>query len=47
VLQLKAIGIEDVLHFDFLSPPPVPSMLFALEVLFSLGALNDKCQLTR
>lgn len=47
VLQLKAIGIEDVLHFDFLSPPPVPAMLFALEVLYSLGALNDKCQLTR
>ena len=47
VLQLKAIGIEDVLHFDFLSPPPVESMLFALEVLYSLCAVNDKCELTR
>ena len=46
VLQLKAIGIEDVLHFDFLSPPPVQSMLFALEVLYSLGALTDECKLT-
>eukprot|EP00741_Cyanophora_paradoxa_P001242 tig00000473_g1199.t1 len=23
ILQLKALGIDDVLHFDFLSPPPV------------------------
>lgn len=46
VLQLKALGIDDVLHFDFLSPPPVKLMLFALELLFSLGALDAACQIT-
>jgi ATP-dependent RNA helicase DDX35 len=46
VLQLKALGIDDVLHFDFLSPPPADSMIYALELLYSLGAVDDKCQLT-
>ena len=47
VLQLKAIGIEDILHFDFLSPPPVDSMIYALELLYALGALDEKCALTK
>eukprot|EP00602_Paraphysomonas_sp_CaronLab_P003104 CAMPEP_0185033384 /NCGR_PEP_ID=MMETSP1103-20130426/22251_1 /TAXON_ID=36769 /ORGANISM="Paraphysomonas bandaiensis, Strain Caron Lab Isolate" /LENGTH=635 /DNA_ID=CAMNT_0027569627 /DNA_START=40 /DNA_END=1944 /DNA_ORIENTATION=+ len=46
VLQLKALGIDDVLHFDFLSPPPVKLMIFALELLFSLGALDESCCIT-
>jgi ATP-dependent RNA helicase DDX35 len=46
VLQLKALGIDDVLHFDFLSPPPADSMIYALELLYSLGALDDECKLT-
>jgi len=46
VLQLKALGIDDVLHFDFLSPPPVDSMVFALELLYSLHALDDQCRIT-
>lgn len=46
VLQLKALGIDDVLHFDFLSPPPTDSMIFSLELLYSLGALDEKCNLT-
>jgi len=29
---LPALGIDDVLHFDFLSPPPVDLMSKALEV---------------
>ena len=32
VLQLKALGIDDILHFDFLSPPPQENMASALEV---------------
>lgn len=47
VLQLKALGIDDILHFDFLSPPPVSSMVFSLELLYSLGAIDDECRLTR
>lgn len=46
ILQLKALGIDDVLHFDFLSSPPSESMIYSLELLFSLGALDDNCKLT-
>ena len=46
VLQLKALGVDDVLHFDFVSPPSVASMLHGLEILYSLGALDDACRLT-
>lgn len=46
VLQLKALGVHDVLHFDFISPPPVPAMMYALELLYSLGALDENCGIT-
>lgn len=46
VLQLKAIAIQDILHFDFLSPPTTEAMIFSLELLYSLGALDMGCQLT-
>lgn len=47
VLQLKALGIENVLRFDYLSAPPSELMVKALELLYSLGALDDDAQLTR
>jgi len=46
VLQLKALGIDDILHFDFLTPPPAENMLRALELLFALGAIDDRAVLT-
>ncbi|KAJ3271239.1 ATPdependent RNA helicase, partial [Borealophlyctis nickersoniae] len=46
ILQLKALGIENVLHFGFLSPPPVEIMSRALELLYSLKALDDYGRLT-
>lgn len=46
VLLLKALGIEDILHFEFLSPPAAETMIRALELLYSLGALDDSCRLT-
>ncbi|KAI8825220.1 P-loop containing nucleoside triphosphate hydrolase protein [Fimicolochytrium jonesii] len=46
VLQLKALGIENVLYFDFVSPPPVSNLTKALELLYSLGALDDYGRLT-
>ena len=46
ILQLKAIGIENVLYFDFLSPPPAEVMTRALELLYSLNALDDYARLT-
>lgn len=32
VMQLKALGIHEILNFDFLSPPPSKNMTNALEV---------------
>lgn len=46
VLLLKAMGIDDILHFEFLSPPAAEAMIRALELLFALGALDESCQLT-
>jgi ATP-dependent RNA helicase DDX35 len=47
VLQLKALGIEDIAHFDFPSPPPAESIIRALELLFAIGCINDECKLTQ
>lgn len=40
VLQLKALGVRDVLGFDFLDPPPAPALVRSLELLLALGALT-------
>ncbi|KAK9461361.1 putative ATP-dependent rna helicase dhx8 [Lipomyces oligophaga] len=47
ILMLKAMGIDDLLHFDFMDPPPTNTMLSALEELYALSALNDEGLLTR
>ena len=47
VLTLKSLGIDDLIHFDFLDPPPVETIMSALEQLYALGALNDHGQLTK
>ena len=46
ILQLKALGIDDVLHFPFISPPPAESLIRALEILYSLKAIDDNAALT-
>ncbi|TPX44185.1 hypothetical protein SeMB42_g03260 [Synchytrium endobioticum] len=46
ILQLKALGIENVLRFDFLTAPPAAMMMRALELLYSLKALDDYGRLT-
>jgi ATP-dependent RNA helicase DHX8/PRP22 len=47
VLMLKAMGINDMLGFDFMDPPPAATMLTALHSLFALGALDEDGLLTR
>ncbi len=42
ILQLKALGIGNVLRFPFPSRPPAANMAAALEVLFALGALGKE-----
>ncbi|KFG50265.1 putative ATP-dependent RNA helicase, partial [Toxoplasma gondii p89] len=47
VLLLKAMGVNDMLNFDFMDPPPVQTLINALESLYELGALDDEGLLTR
>lgn len=47
ILLLKASGINDLLHFGFMDPPPNNTMLTALEELYALSALDDEGLLTR
>ena len=47
VLMLKSLGINDLLHFDFMDAPPADALIRALEQLYALGALNDRGELTK
>lgn len=47
VLSLTSLGIDDLLKFDFMDPPPSEAVLKALELLFALGALNKYGELTK
>ncbi|KAG0423327.1 hypothetical protein HPB47_000884 [Ixodes persulcatus] len=47
VLMLKSLGINDLLHFDFLDPPAHETLVLALEQLYALGALNHMGELTK
>ncbi|KAK1926769.1 P-loop containing nucleoside triphosphate hydrolase protein, partial [Papiliotrema laurentii] len=47
VLMLKSLGINDVLNFDFLDKPPAETIIRSFELLYALGALNHKGELTR
>jgi len=47
VLLLKAMGINDLINFDFMDPPPVQTLIAAMEQLYTLGALDDEGLLTK
>jgi len=46
VLTLKKLGIDDLVHFDFLDPPAPETLMRALEMLNYLGCLDDDGALT-
>jgi pre-mRNA-splicing factor ATP-dependent RNA helicase DHX15/PRP43 len=46
VLELKKLGIDDLVHFDFMDPPAPDTMMRALEELNYLACLNDDGDLT-
>ncbi|GJS99917.1 probable pre-mRNA-splicing factor ATP-dependent RNA helicase DEAH9 [Tanacetum coccineum] len=46
VIQLKSLGIDNILGFDWPSSPSPEAMVRALEVLYSLGVLDDHAKLT-
>ena len=45
--MLKSLGINDLMNFDFMDPPPTETLFRALEQLYALGALNDRGELTK
>lgn len=47
ILQLKALGIDNIARFDFLTPPPSAIVTRALGLLLSLGALEEEGRLTK
>lgn len=47
VLLLKSLGINDLLDFEFMDPPPTETLIGALNQLFALQALNHQGELTK
>lgn len=47
VLSLKAMGINDLLSFDFMDPPSLDALIMAMEQLHALSALDDEGLLTK
>lgn len=47
VLLLKAMGINDLINFDFMDPPPIQTLISAMESLYTLSALDDEGLLTK
>ncbi|OQD84732.1 hypothetical protein PENANT_c012G10829 [Penicillium antarcticum] len=47
IMQLKALGIDNIVRFDFLTPPPAELVIRAFELLSSLGAVDDYAKLTK
>lgn len=45
--NLSLPGINDLIHFDFMDPPPHETLVLALEQLYALGALNHLGELTK
>ena len=46
-MQLKKLGIDDLVHFDFMDPPAPETLMRALELLNYLAAIDDNGELTQ
>ncbi|KAL0698099.1 hypothetical protein Bca4012_054221 [Brassica carinata] len=46
-LTMKAMGINDLLSFDFMDPPQPQALISAMKQLYSLGALDEEGLLTK
>lgn len=46
VMTLLKLGVEDLVHFDFIEPPAPETLMRALEELNYLGALSDEGNMT-
>ncbi|XWS17964.1 hypothetical protein CRYUN_Cryun32bG0001400 [Craigia yunnanensis] len=46
-LTMKAMGINDLLSFDFMDPPAPQALISAMEQLYNLGAIDEEGLLTK
>ncbi|GJN38084.1 hypothetical protein PR202_gb27094 [Eleusine coracana subsp. coracana] len=46
IIQLKALGIDNILGFDWPASPSPEAVIRALEILYSLGILDEDAKLT-
>ncbi|KAJ2056357.1 Pre-mRNA-splicing factor ATP-dependent RNA helicase PRP16 [Coemansia sp. S146] len=46
VMLLKSIGVENLLDFDFLDPPPLDTIKTSMYQLWTLGSLDNTGQIT-
>ncbi|XP_015694102.1 probable pre-mRNA-splicing factor ATP-dependent RNA helicase DEAH5 isoform X2 [Oryza brachyantha] len=46
VLNMKAMGINDLMSFDFMDPPAPQALITAMQQLYNLGALDEEGLLT-
>jgi pre-mRNA-splicing factor ATP-dependent RNA helicase DHX15/PRP43 len=46
VLTLKKLGVDDLVHFNYMDPPAPETLMRALELLNYLGGLDDEGELT-
>ena len=46
VLLLKSLGVENLLEFDFMDPPPQENIINSMYQLWILGALDNTGSLT-
>lgn len=46
ILQLKSLGIDDLMKFEWISAPPAESILRALEGLVTAGMIGEDGRLT-
>eukprot|EP00392_Amoebophrya_sp_AT5.2_P014422 g14571.t1 len=46
LLTLLNLGVEDVVHFDWMDPPSPECMMRALDLLLMLNAVDEDCRLT-
>ncbi|KAF2797841.1 P-loop containing nucleoside triphosphate hydrolase protein [Melanomma pulvis-pyrius CBS 109.77] len=47
ILQLMNLGIQNIIRFDYLSNPPSNLVIRAMDILYSLGAVDVKGRLTK
>ncbi|KAI5966026.1 hypothetical protein KGF57_000672 [Candida theae] len=47
ILLLLSLGVNDLLNFEFLDPPPKESIMKSLSLLYSLGAIKSSGKLSK